>query len=212
MSPRKSFSIYPLFQKQQLRAPLRLRRADAPPATAAAAAAHLGLGLRVAVGRAAARQEQVRLDAALQHSGQLVLAVTDDLGDEQQQQQQTSSSPLQAAASPSPAARLLLLPRGAEAAPLGAPSEDEGRDLAAAPSSAAAGETIDYAGREGADGGRGHNLLRWEWLLRSDRHIQGKTLRLPRRSNVRGTQGSAALMSAHTSIDTLCLRTIILGL
>ena len=176
MSPRKSFSIYPLFQKQQLRPPLRLRRADAPPATAAAAAAaHLG---RVAVGRAAARQEQVRLDAALQHSGQLVLAVTDDLGDEQQQQQQTSSSPLQAAASPSPAARLLLLPRGAEAAPLGAPSEDEGRDLAAAPSSAAAGETIDYAGREGADGGRGHNLLRWEWLLRSDRHIQGKTLRL----------------------------------
>ena len=181
MSPRKSFSIYPLFQKQQLRAPLRLRRADAPPATAAsAAAAHLGLGLRVAVGGAAARQEQVRLDAALQHSGQLVLAVTDDLGDEQQQQQQTSSSPLQAAtSSSSPAARLLLLPRGAEAAPLGAPSEDEGRDLAAAPSSAAAGETIDYAGREGADGGRGrHNLLRWEWLLRSDRHIQGKTLRL----------------------------------
>ena len=208
MSPRKSFSIYPLFQKQQLRAPLRLRRADAPPATAAAAAAHLGLGLRVAVGRAAARQEQVRLDAALQHSGQLVLAVTDDLGDEQQQQQQTSSSPLQAAtSSSSPAARLLLLPRGAEAAPLGAPSEDEGRDLAAAPSSAAAGETIDYAGREGADGNsRGHNLLRWEWLLRSDRHIQGKTLRLSL------SQGSAALMSAHTSIDTLCLRTIILGL
>ena len=197
MSPRKSFSIYPLFQKQQLRPPLRLRRADAPPATAAsaaAAAAHLGLGLRVAVGRAAARQEQVRLDAALQHSGQLVLAVTDDLGDEQQQQQQTSSSPLPAAASPSPAARLLLLPRGAEAAPLGAPSEDEGRDLAAAPSSASAGEAIDYAGREGADGGgRGHNLLRWEWLLRSHRHIQGKTLRLSRRTPARVVPKGAQL-------------------
>ena len=64
------------------------------------------------------------------------------------------------------------------------PSEDgdegdkgKGRDRAAAAAAsapaAAAREAIDYADREGIAG----RVLR-EWLLRGDRHIQGKTLSL----------------------------------
>ena len=58
----------------------------------------------------------------------------------------------------------------------GGGDKGKGRDraaaaAAAASAAAAAGEAIDYADREGIAGRR---VLR-EWLLRGDRHIQGKT-------------------------------------